>query len=379
MSEDAAEGPLQALREALARQAHASSVLLPALPPGGSPSHAYLFHGPAGSGRGAVARAFAAALLADGAADPPAAASRARRGAHPDLTWVTPSGAAEMLVSDIEEPVVAAAARTPFEALRRVFVIEGAEQMNDQAANRLLKTLEEPSRFAHLILLGTRREDMLPTIVSRCQQVRFDPPAPERIAAGLTGVDELEALACARLCLGDAGLAARLASAGGRRMRESAEAYAVAAVTGRTEGRPWQALLAAASDAGAEVVGEADERLARELEMLPAKERKRAEKEAQEARRRGERRARRDMLDAGLRLAELWLRDLMFVREGAAGLILAVDRAEQLAASAPALTPGALRQAVDEVAQTRLALKLNVADELALEALAYRVGRLLAA
>ena len=63
---------------------------------------------------------------------------------HPDLTWVAPSGAAEMLVADIEEPVVAAATRTPFEARRRVFVIERAETMNDQAANRMLKTLEEP-------------------------------------------------------------------------------------------------------------------------------------------------------------------------------------------------------------------------------------------
>ncbi len=71
---------------------------------------------------------------------------RVQRGTHPDLTWVTPSGAAEMLVSDIDEPVVAAAARTPFEASRRVFVIEGAETMNEQAANRLLKTLEEPPR-----------------------------------------------------------------------------------------------------------------------------------------------------------------------------------------------------------------------------------------
>ena len=61
---------------------------------------------------------------------------RIARGAHPDLTWVTPSGAAEMLVADIEEPVVAAATRTPFESARRVFVIEAVETMNDQAANR---------------------------------------------------------------------------------------------------------------------------------------------------------------------------------------------------------------------------------------------------
>src|SRR5271155_2136610 len=164
---------------------HARAVLVPALPPQGEPSHAYLFHGPAGTGKRTVARAFAAALLTDGAHEPGRVAERIARGTHPDLTWVTPSGAAEMLVVDIEEPVVAAAARTPFESSRRVFVIEGADAMNDQAANRMLKTLEEPPSFVHLVLLADRREDVLATIASRCQQVRFDPLPPALLAARL--------------------------------------------------------------------------------------------------------------------------------------------------------------------------------------------------
>lgn len=127
--------------------AHALAVLVPALPPVGSPSHAYLFHGPAGTGKRAIARAFAAALLADGARDRQTVADRVARGCHPDLTWVRPSGAAEVLVSDIDEPVVAAAMRTPFESARRVFVIEAVDTMNDQAANRMLKTLEGTSRL----------------------------------------------------------------------------------------------------------------------------------------------------------------------------------------------------------------------------------------
>src|SRR5258705_3244615 len=97
-----------------------------------APSHAYLFHGPAGAGRRDVARACAAELLADGAADPDNARTRVLHGVHPDLTWVAPSGAADMLVSDIDEPVVAAAAHTPFESSRRVFVIERADTMNDE-------------------------------------------------------------------------------------------------------------------------------------------------------------------------------------------------------------------------------------------------------
>src|SRR5271167_287635 len=196
---------------------HARAVLTPALPPAGAPSHAYLFHGPSGTGKRAIARAFAAALLADGAHDPERVVERIARGHYPDLTWVTPSGASEMLVGDIEEPVVAAATRTPFESSRRVFVIEGADTMNDQAANRMLKTLEEPPAFTHLLLLADRREDVLATIASRCLAVRFDPLAPALIARRLEGgagqddpeggegVGSDRALACARLALGDAG------------------------------------------------------------------------------------------------------------------------------------------------------------------------------
>src|SRR5262249_18567363 len=137
----------------LERHPHARAVLGRALPPEGVPSHAYLFHGPPGAGKRAAARAFASALLAEGVADPDGARARVAHGTRPDLTWVVPTGATEMRVSDIDEPVVAAATRTPFEARRRVFVIEGADLMNDNAANRMLKTLEEPPPFVHIVLL----------------------------------------------------------------------------------------------------------------------------------------------------------------------------------------------------------------------------------
>ena len=143
---------------------HARAVLGAALTPGAGASHAYLFHGPAGTGKRTAARAFAAALLAEGAADPQGARARVERGAHPDLTWVVPSGAHELLVSDVDAPVVSAAARTPFESSRRVFVIERADTMNEEAGNRMLKTLEEPAPFVHLILLTDRPGEVMPTI-----------------------------------------------------------------------------------------------------------------------------------------------------------------------------------------------------------------------
>jgi DNA polymerase-3 subunit delta' len=378
------------LEGAVEAQPHARAVLMPTLAPGAVPSHAYLFHGPAGTGKRAVARAFAAALLAQGARSPDTVAARVARDSHPDLTWVTPSGAAEMLVADIEEPVIAAATRTPFESARRVFVIEGAETMNDQAANRMLKTLEEPPAFTHLLLLADRREDVLATIASRCQSVRFDPLPSALIARGLAGtgveagavgaegVAGERAQACARLALGDAGLAARLASDEGEALRARAEDFVRSAIAGATDTRLWLGLLDVAKAAGTAAGERAQARTEGELELVPSKERKRYEREAAEARRRGERRVRTRTLDLGLRLAELWLRDVLCVREGAPELVYAVDRRAQLEQDADGRDAVALRQGVELVADARLSLSLNVSEELALEALAYRLHATLA-
>jgi DNA polymerase-3 subunit delta' len=358
------------------RHPHALAVLGPALGPAGRPSHAYLFHGPAGIGKRAAALAFAAALLAEGALEPEGARDRALRMAHPDLTWVSPSGAAEMLVSDIEEPVVAAAVRTPFESARRVFVIESAEAMNDEAANRLLKTLEEPPSFAHLILVSDRWQEILPTLVSRCQKVRFDPLGAAVIAGSLEGVDDERALACARLALGDGGLAARLAGQEGASLRAAAESYIRGALARQTGGRPWQELLGASRAAGARAGEELQARLESELELLPGKEGKRHQREGQDARRRAERRARTQTLELGLRLAELWLRDVLCVCEGAAVAVHAVDRMGELEEDASGESSGRLREAIELVGATRLSLAVNVTDELALEALAFRIEAL---
>ncbi len=358
---------------------HARAVLSAAVGPGGRPSHAYLFHGPPGSGKRRVAEAFAAALLADGAADAGSVAERVARRTHPDLSWVTPSGAAEMLVADVDEAVIAAATRTPFEATRRVFVIERAETMNDQAANRMLKTLEEPAAFVHLLLLADRPEDVLATIASRCQRVRFDPPPSERIAAGLLarGIGAETARACARLALGDARLAEALAGEPGRVLRSAAERYVRRALAGETADRPWSELLEAARAAGERAGEQVKAAVAEELSAVPTKERRRYEREAVERVRRAERRARTGELDLGLRLGGLWLRDVACIADAMPELAYAVDRAAELRSDADGRTGPVLRAGVELVEDTRQRLALNVSEELALEALAYRLGQLL--
>src|SRR4051794_41874859 len=91
---------------------HARMVLGTALE-SGTASHAYLFHGPPGTGKRTAARALAAELLAEGEADHDAARRRVLAGTHPDLTWVKPTGVHVMRVSDVDEAVVAAAGGAP--------------------------------------------------------------------------------------------------------------------------------------------------------------------------------------------------------------------------------------------------------------------------
>ena len=139
-----------------------------------------------GQGRGG-ARVRGRAARRGRRAIPTASRRRVEAGVHPDLTWVRPTGAHEMRLEDVDEPVIAAATRTPFESSRRVFVLERADTMSDRVANRMLKTLEEPAPFVHLILLTDALAQVLPTVVSRCQLVRFDPLPAERIAEMLRG------------------------------------------------------------------------------------------------------------------------------------------------------------------------------------------------
>jgi DNA polymerase III subunit delta' len=356
---------------------HAAAVLGAALRE--RPSHAYLFHGPAGSGKREAAREFAAELLSREAADPDNARARALSGSHPDLTWVAPSGAHIMLRGDVDQSVVAAASHTPFEAAWRVFVLERADTMDDPAANTLLKTLEEPPSYVVLILLTDRPTQVLPTITSRCQGVRFDAPPPGRLAERLEsrGVDPSTARACARLSLGDGERALALALGDGPALRARAEAFARAALDGDVgKVKPWTEVLAAARTAGAAAEAELEALLRTELEYLPKKEHRRKQTEFTERARRAARRAETGALDHALQLAGLWFRDLACIAADAEELVLATDRLEVLRADAR--DAHALHAALELVEDTRARLPFNVSYDLALQALAYRLERTLA-
>jgi len=364
----------------LDRHPHARAVLAPALETGGQASHAYLFYGPGGAGKRSAARAMAAELLAAGSSDPASARARVASGAHPDLTWVSPSGAHEILVSDIDGPVVSAASKTPFEAACRVFVIERVDELGDQAANRMLKTLEEPPSFVHLILLSDRLAEVLPTIRSRCQLVRFDAPTVQETAAELAalGEDEETALACAQLALGDGDRARELIGPEGQALRAAAERFARGGVSGemaRTE--PWAEVLAAVRARGEAVRTQLESRALEEIELYPRKERKRIETEWTDRIRRARRRVETAALDLALQVVALWYADLASIAWDAPDLVRNVDRMKELEADS-GLDPQRLRAAIEAVEDTRLRFQLNVSEELACESLAYRLERLLA-
>ena len=147
-----------------------------------APVHAYLFVGPAGSGRRAAARAFAAELFAHGAGDDVDAADRHRRLAlaeqHPDLAVVERKGAS-IPVGDRERPeegsarwVVQRASLSPIDASRSVFVLMDFHLVRD-AAPVLLKTIEEPAPHVVFVVIADEITPELVTIASRCVQVHF--------------------------------------------------------------------------------------------------------------------------------------------------------------------------------------------------------------
>ena len=114
-----------------------------------------------------------------------------------------------------------------------MFVIEEAEAMGDESQNALLKTLEEPAPFAHLILITSEPEALLDTVRSRCRAIRFAPLAPEAaaeiVAERAPEVPEPERRAATRLAGGDVEAALLLCSPQGRDLRAAAEACVRAA------------------------------------------------------------------------------------------------------------------------------------------------------
>jgi DNA polymerase-3 subunit delta' len=366
----------KALEDATQHQGRARVQLTAALAAG--PSHAYLFRGPRGAGKRAAARAFAAEIVAAGAPDPDDARRRALLdpSPHPDLVWLAPRGAQHM-VDEVRERVIRASAYRPFEGEHRVFVIDAAEAMRDESQNALLKTLEEPPSFVHLILLSSEPEGLLETIVSRTQPVDFAPLPAEVLEGQLAATSEAagatpeEIAAAARLAAGDLERARLLLSPVGRELRAEVEACLTATLADELSGAPWRSILARATAAGDDAEGVAREALEEESQAGM----KRTAKDIGDGAKRAGRRRRTEILDLGLELTALWLRDLAALAAGAEEVVFARDRLDLMRGQAAKVDPAWPRTGAAAVQDTRRGLDLNVAEELAFEALFYRLAR----
>ncbi len=181
--------------------------------PGAAMTHAWLFTGPPGSGRSNAARAFAAALQCErGGCGECLACRTALAGSHADVTSLVTEKA--QLTLDPTKEAVRLAALAPANRRWQVMIVEDADRLNDNAANALLKSIEEPPPRTVWLLCAPAVEDVLPTIRSRCRALVLRTPPTDAVAAYLTRRDQVpDALAtfAARASQGHIGRARALA------------------------------------------------------------------------------------------------------------------------------------------------------------------------
>ena len=286
------------------------------------PVHAYLLHGPPGSGKRAAARGLAAALLCpSGGCGRCNSCRRALAGSHPDLVTVERSGA----TLDVDEArvITMRAQRRPLESARQILMVNDIH-LAGRAAPALLKTIEEPPASTVFVLVADDLPSSVATIVSRCVQIPFDAISPTVMTAWL--VDPVVDLALAesvaaasggrldraRLLVNDAGFAARQQK--WRSVPARLDGTGAAAATVAFE------LLASADDALAPLREQHTQEIAALVEQAEANGSKGVpgRKQMEDRHKREERRWRTDDLRFGLAtLAEVY-RDRLVGTVGAA-------------------------------------------------------------
>jgi DNA polymerase-3 subunit delta' len=208
-----------------------------------------LFAGPDGVGKRAVAVALAQAIncprrgSGDDACGTCTTCERIARGVHTDVVIVDRGDDASIKIDVVRDRVLDAVGYRPFEAARRVFIIDSAEDLGEQAQDALLKTLEEPPPSAVLILVTAFPDVLRPTIQSRCRRLRFGPLAEADVERVLARREKIDARQARSLAAASGGSVARALAAQAGSLDEDRDA-AFALVTA-TKGRVGERLKAA--------------------------------------------------------------------------------------------------------------------------------------
>jgi DNA polymerase III subunit delta' len=209
---------------------------------GGRSASSYLFYGPSGCGKKTAALALAQALECPQKPLEGCGLCRVCRRIsehkHPDVSVFKPQKQS-FSVEQVRE-ILKEAALKPFEGSSKVYILDQAEVLSNEAANALLKIIEEPQKGLFFILVTTQKESLLPTILSRCQSIRFTALAPEVLAEILReqkGLNHSEALDIARLAYGSYSRAEKLVSEEGKQLVELAESFLRASVNDSVIGR----------------------------------------------------------------------------------------------------------------------------------------------
>jgi DNA polymerase III subunit delta' len=347
--------------ETFPEQDEAKALLRSALSEG--PAHAYLFHGPRGVGKRRAALAFAGELLGDPA--------RVARRAHPDLYVLEPLG--DQIRIDPIRHLRRDLHMRPFEAARRIYLVFGAHLMNEDAADALLKDLEEPPDYAVVVLVADDLGPLPPTIRSRCQLVSFRRLSQRAVKAylsarGLAG-EELEALA--RVAGGRLDRADRLldAEAGRRRAALLELARAVYLEGSFDPGAASKRVHDLAQERAAEAKAQAEANPS--VDETP--------REAEQRIRRAARGAEREEVLAALDILTSWYRDLVVIAAGAESAVVNSDRLAELMEDGSTDLSRAAERAAEAVRETWRAFEFQVQPGLALEAMFSQLRRELAA
>jgi DNA polymerase III subunit delta' len=360
--------------------AGAAAILAGERPEPGAMTHAWLFAGPPGSGRSVAARAFAAALLCpSGGCGECASCHQVFAGTHADLMLVRPEGLSYG-VKQTRDLVLRAAGK-PTGGRWQVVLFEDADRCTEQAANALLKAIEEPAPRTVWLLCAPSAQDMVPTIRSRCRVVNLVVPSSEAVAQVLVdrdGIDPAKALAAARAAQGHIGRARRLATDPAAARRRSDVLKVPSSVTSLGPAlAAAAALVRTAEDEAKAVTEELDEPerealrrafgegsvgkgVAKAMRGMAG-----AMKDLEDRQKSRATRVKRDTLDQALLELAQYYRDVLMVQVGAE-VELANDPAA-LRKLAVASSPEATLRRIQAIMRCRERLTLNVAPLLAVE------------